>query len=155
MKRRWAVQPDHERMTPDGPVGAVSREALDQAFLDAAALIWVAGGTIATVSGRARTEVEGEMVTTGLVLEWKDRTDAAEQPERAVSVAPAPAPVDMAAALQSLGPDALRALADSMDGQRAPEPAPMVGQTSIPDLIGDGLDERSLPEEDLASVENA
>jgi hypothetical protein len=67
--RRWAVRPDPE-------TGMVNREELVQAILDGEALLWRAGGVLTVLPGRAQTDIEGEMVTTSALLEWKDRTDA-------------------------------------------------------------------------------
>jgi hypothetical protein len=81
VQRKWAVRPDE--------TGTVSREALYQAFADAAAGLtwrWLPGG-------RRRPGahgVPGEMVMTGALLCWKDRTDAKPQAEVAQAVVPEP-----------------------------------------------------------------
>jgi hypothetical protein len=80
VQRKWAVRPDE--------TGTVSREALYQAFADAATLLDLAGGCLEVVVGRAPTNVPGEMVMTGALLCWKDRTDARPQPEVAQAVVP-------------------------------------------------------------------
>jgi hypothetical protein len=82
VQRKWAVRPDE--------TGTVSREALYQAFADAATLLDLAGGCLEVVVGRAPTNVPGEMVMTGALLCWKDRTDAKPQAEVAQAVVPAP-----------------------------------------------------------------
>jgi hypothetical protein len=73
MVRRWQVPPDES--------GTMSREALIGAMIDAAALLDIAGGGLTVLVGRERTNLPGEMVMTGAVLEWRDRTDAKAQPE--------------------------------------------------------------------------
>jgi hypothetical protein len=82
VKRSWAVRPDE--------TGTVSREALIGAMIDGATLLDIAGGVLSVVVGRAPTDVPGEMVMTGALLEWKDRTDARSQPEAPVAVTPEP-----------------------------------------------------------------
>lgn len=73
MQRTWAIRPDE--------TGLVSREALISAFIDAAALLDIAGGTLSVVTGRTPTNVPGEMALNGVVLTWMDRTNAKPQPE--------------------------------------------------------------------------
>jgi hypothetical protein len=80
VQRKWAVRPDE--------TGTVSREALYQAFADAATLLDLAGGCLEVVVGRAPTNVPGEMVMTGALLCWKDRTDARPQAEVAQAIVP-------------------------------------------------------------------
>lgn len=94
MQRRWQVHPDE--------TGIVSREALISAFIDAATMLDIAGGTLSVVTGRMPTGLPGEMVTTGAVFEWRDRTDAKPQPERSVTIDP---PVEQAGLFESTEPD--------------------------------------------------
>jgi hypothetical protein len=118
MQRRWQVQPD--------PTGIMSREALIEALVDGAAILDIAGGTLSVVVGRAPTNLPGEMVMTGAVLEWRDRTDAKPQPE-------APAPIPGQTALdEQLEP--------------APEPEPEVVQNGAAEP--DGFDYGKLEAED-------
>jgi hypothetical protein len=85
MQRRWQVQPNG--------TGVLSREQLIEALIDGAAILDIAGGVLSCVVGRAPTNLPGEMVMTGAVLEWKDRTDAKPQPEPAATVTEAPAAI--------------------------------------------------------------
>lgn len=84
--RRWQVHPDVAIPTLQGEVEAVSRETLVEAVLDGIALLDRSGGVLTIVVGRQPTDLPGEMVTTGAVCEWKDRTDARPQPEPAQQV---------------------------------------------------------------------
>jgi|SRR5580704_3479270 hypothetical protein len=89
-QRGWLVRPDHEvdtfdaenGYTPLGPVGAVSQQALGKAVMDGVIMLDRAGGVLSVTVSRATTGVPGERVTTGAMVEWKDRTDARPQPER-------------------------------------------------------------------------
>lgn len=85
MLRRWQVPPDES--------GTMSREALIGALIDAAALLDIAGGGLTVLVGRERTNLPGEMVMTGAVLEWRDRTDAKAQPEAPQTAAPEIEPI--------------------------------------------------------------
>lgn len=86
MIRSWAVRPDAR--------GVVTREMLIEAFVDAATMLDIAGGALQVVVGRTKTDVPNEMVMTGAVLEWRDRTDAKPQAEVAASVTPQPEPLE-------------------------------------------------------------
>lgn len=78
MIRQWQVQPD--LIDRDGrPV--VSLQALQQALIEGAVMVHRAGGNLSLVVGRHPTELQGEMLTTGAVVTWMDRTDAKAQPE--------------------------------------------------------------------------
>jgi hypothetical protein len=93
--RSKVLQPDQQILTHNGPVNVVSREAIREAFLDFEAVGDVAGGVISIVYVREPTGAPGEMVTTGVMLQWKDRTDARPQAEAigsAAVVIPAPEP---------------------------------------------------------------
>lgn len=74
----------------------MSREALIGALIDASALLDIAGGTLSVVVGRQPTNLPGEMVMTGAVLEWRDRTDAKAQPEAPSTVTVAAEQPDVA-----------------------------------------------------------
>lgn len=125
--RRWAVRPD-----PD--VGYVTREQMRDAFLDAEAVQATCGGIITIMGQRAHTDVPGEMVTTFLLVEWKDRTDAKVQPEPTVLSAPAPAPAPAE-------PEAVE------------QPAEPGGDPEAELYIEeDGLDRRTLLDEDVSEI---
>jgi hypothetical protein len=82
---------------PDPDTGVVERADLEAAVLDGIVLLDRAGGVMTVLVGRQPTNLPGEMVTTQALVEWRDRTDAREQPERAgdiVQADPAPAPAD-------------------------------------------------------------
>lgn len=88
MQRKWAVRPDQGQM--------LSREALIGALVDGATMLDIAGGVLEVVVGRVPTDVPGEMVMTGAVICWKDRTDARVQAETPQTVVPAPRLTDEA-----------------------------------------------------------
>jgi hypothetical protein len=74
VKRPWLVRPDTGMQLSDGTmIEFVSREALVEAFMDALSIIDRAGGVLSIVAGRVPTDVPGEMLTNGLMIEWKDR----------------------------------------------------------------------------------
>lgn len=81
MQRRWQIEPDIAREVADGAVAVVSQDALAKAMYDAAIMLDRAGGVITVLVGRIPTGFPGEMVTTGALVEWKDRTDARPQAE--------------------------------------------------------------------------
>ena len=84
MNRRLIVRPDRVLVKPDGEELLVcSREALREAFLDLESILAVAGGVGAIAVQRAPTGMEGEMATTGAILEWKDAPIARPKVERA------------------------------------------------------------------------
>jgi hypothetical protein len=152
------VHPDSELDTRQhGTILFVSRNALLEAMVDAAAVLDMAGGVLTVVCGRHPTDVPGEMVTTSAVVEWKDRTDAREQPEQAGPPKGAPAPQVGAQILEHMDPDlradlraALEAeVREQMDAAAAQQVPAMVGGPR-PE-IGDGLD-RPLEEEDVSSI---
>lgn len=72
--RRWGVRPDE--------YGEVTQDALAAAMVEAAVVLSKCGGVITVLVHRQPTEIPGEMVTVGALLEWKDRTDAKAQPEQ-------------------------------------------------------------------------
>lgn len=78
MIRQWQVQPD--LLTQDG-LPVVSLQALQQALLEGVTMVHRAGGNLSLVVGRHPTDLQGEMLTTGAVVTWMDRTDAKPQPE--------------------------------------------------------------------------
>lgn len=88
--RKWGVRPDYLFRSGDVEVAAVSQDALVKALYDAAIVLDREGGFISVSTGRAHTDLEGEMVTTGAVVEWKDRTDARPQPEKQSAVTEPP-----------------------------------------------------------------
>jgi hypothetical protein len=111
----------------------VSREALVEAFMDALAIIDRAGGVLSIVAGRVPTDVPGEMLTNGLMIEWKDRAHATASPERPTQVVAPPAPDP------DPTPEALEAqLEAELDAQRKAAP--------------DGLDPSTLDEVDESSI---
>jgi hypothetical protein len=87
VKRPWLVRPDTGMQLSDGTmIEFVSREALVEAFMDALSIIDRAGGVLSIVAGRVQTDVPGEMLTNGLMIEWKDRAHATTSPERPTQV---------------------------------------------------------------------
>jgi hypothetical protein len=143
MIRRWTVWPDMQIETQRyGPVPYVSRQLIDQAFLDGAAMVAVAGGGFTAFPHRHPTDRDHEMVTTQLMCEWKDRTDAKPQPEPAVELPPQPQ--------ENPEVEGLANLAESPEIHEIdPEQGvPAVGAEDSPD----GFDYSQLEEEDLDSV---
>jgi hypothetical protein len=80
VKRMRYLRPDE--------TGTVSREALIDAVVEQAAWLDFAGGCLEVVVNRAPTGMPGEMVTTGVGICWKDRTDARPQPEKETAFVP-------------------------------------------------------------------
>lgn len=130
-QRKWLVRPDHQIQTLDGDViAAVSQEALVKAVYDLAIVLDRTGGVGSIIVARAPTGVEGERVTTGALIEWKDRTDARPQPERDAQI-PVEPPAEnghaQRAAMDGEFAEALVAAADSeaelpaVDEQDLPE----------------------------------
>src|SRR4051812_29348675 len=90
--RRRELHPDETFITRAGrEIPVVSEEQYLAALVDLGRFQLFAGGVITAVNFRAPTDLDGEMVTVGGVLEWKDRTDAKPQPE---PVAPQPVTPD-------------------------------------------------------------
>jgi hypothetical protein len=87
--RRRQVHPD-EILTLRGgdQVPVVSDEAFLGALLEVGRMVCFAGGVVTATVMRAPTDLEGERVTVGAVVEWKDRTDAREQAEPVVKPQP-------------------------------------------------------------------
>ena len=144
--RRWSVPPDLQIQTHEhGPIAIVSRQSLEAAVFDALSMVDRAGGTFSVVVGRHPTDLPGEMVTTGAIVEWKDRTDAKEAPERAVELVAAPEVIDP----------------EIVHDDEMPEPAVTVNEQIQEDqrelaavaaqAIGDGLDNPP-DDEDLSSI---
>jgi hypothetical protein len=83
MRRLKVVRPDQTLVTGDGrQIGMVSDGAGQNAMMDLWSVLSMAGGVATVAVGRAPTDVDGESVTTWVAIEWKNRTDAKEQPER-------------------------------------------------------------------------
>jgi hypothetical protein len=93
--RRIAIRP-REGFTDTGEYvrdDAVTRDDVIRGLMDAEALLHFAGGVVTVIVGREPTDVPGEMRTNGVLIEWKDRTDAKPAPEAAGQVVePTPEP---------------------------------------------------------------
>jgi hypothetical protein len=134
-QRTWLVRPDHEVQTlgsvaeqdPEGygVLAAVSQQALAKAVLDGVVMLDRAGGVLSVTVNRVQTGVPGERVTSGAMVEWKDRTDARPAPERD---SPSLVPARVAAAN---GP---------------PEFLPASAQSELPSELPE-VDERDVPPE--------
>jgi hypothetical protein len=120
MIRRWVVHPQ--------PDGEVSRDEVVAALMDGEAMLCRGGGVLTVITQREATPFPGEMVTTGVVFEWKDRTDARPQAET-----PAQPPAPPAA---SAPPEPVAV---------TPTPVPASGEP-------DGLDPESLEDEDVSAI---
>lgn len=127
--------------TAQGVVLALSVEAQINAVVDAVVMANRAGGGFMVQYDRFPTGLPGEMVTTGLIVTWQDRTDAKAAPEK------------QGAATMVENPEA-----DAFARIHTPEPPPEDDPTQyrggeLPDDIGDGLDPNALPEEDDSEIE--
>jgi len=137
MIRRWHVEPDMEVQTADGDVLAISREALIMAAADACVMADRAGGGFSMWFDRFPTGLPGEMVTTGAIVEWRDRTDAKAAPER-----------------QSGQPQRVDVPEIVVTDEPLPEEDPtQYHGGELRDDIGDGLDPNTLEEEDESALE--
>jgi hypothetical protein len=122
--------------TADGVIFAVSIEAQINAVVDACVMSNRAGGGFSVWYDRFPTGLPGEMVTTGAIIEWRDRTDAKAAPERSNGTAQV---------VENPEPPAFE------------EPPPEDDPTQyrggeLRDDIGDGIDPNALPEEDDSEV---
>jgi hypothetical protein len=127
MQRRWQIEPDALAKVEDGSTAPViSQAAITNAAAELALILHRSGGTGSIVTMRNRTLLPGEAVTTGAIVEWRDRTDAKPQPERIA----APEPVAAVVAPQN-GEANGAALADlrgelddpvGSDGENQPQP---------------------------------
>lgn len=75
--RRRQVQP--------GETGIVEFDDLVREVVNALGVQDFAGGVVSIVVDRMPTNLQGEMVTVGAVVEWRDRTDAKAAPEPATT----------------------------------------------------------------------
>jgi len=152
MIRRWHVEPDMEVQTADGDVLAISREALIMAAADACVMADRAGGGFSMWFDRFPTGLPGEMVTTGAIVEWRDRTDAKAAPERQSGQ---PQRVDLSESISALEPDTGPEFSPPMERHEPPpedDPTQYKGG-ELRDDIGDGLDPNTLEEEDESALE--
>lgn len=80
MVRRAVVRPRPGDVT-------VTRDDVMQALSDAEAVLWTCGGGLQVITQRVRADevlhdgLQGEAYTTAVIIEWRDRTDARQQPE--------------------------------------------------------------------------
>lgn len=80
------VRPDHEVLIGDEIVGVVSRDAIVRAIMDGESMLHFSGGILTVLVTRKRTPLEGEAVTTGAIVEWKDGARAKFTPEVEVEI---------------------------------------------------------------------
>jgi hypothetical protein len=139
MIRRWHVEPDMEVQTADGDVLAISREALIMAAADACVMADRAGGGFSMWFDRFPTGLPGEMVTTGAIVEWRDRTDAKAAPERTSGQ-----PLRVEQPPPEIVPED--------EPPREDDPTQYHGGVLMDD-VGDGLDPNTLEEEDESALE--
>jgi hypothetical protein len=119
MERRRELHPDEIFQTRSGrEIPVVSEESYLTQVVELARFQMFAGGVITALVQRHPTDLPGEMVTVGAVVEWKDRTDAKPQPE------PVAAPRDFAEALRENveHPGGTLADADVEFGSKTDEP---------------------------------
>lgn len=132
--------------TADGVIFAVSIEAQINAVVDACVMSNRAGGGFSVWYDRYPTGLPGEMVTTGAIIEWRDRTDAKAAPERSNGTAQV---------VENPEPQMEQTLGSMHAGTVEPPPEDDPTQYrggELPDDIGDGLDPNALPEEDDSEV---
>lgn len=86
--RSWRIGPDEVRRTPRGDIACVSRQAQLDGIADAMTCCDRLGGVIGVIYGRAPSGEDGEMLTTGLIVNWQDRADAKTQREEQVAFEP-------------------------------------------------------------------
>lgn len=137
-RRTRELHPDEMVTTRGGrEIAVVSEEQFLTELVNLGRVQAFAGGVITSVVFRQPTDLPGEMVTVGAVLEWKDRTDARDQPE--------PAHLDQIVAEPRWAPDAAGLPDDDMEETGSDEP--------LEDEVGDGLqvdedavDESAIPE---------
>lgn len=151
-ERIWRVHPDVQVPIDGEWVDAVSRQSLVEGILDGVVMLDRSGGVLTVIVGRTPTELPGEMVTTGAIVQWKNRTDATPQPERATTV-----PVHSAGLFDRTEPDA--PVADLPASDEVAEPAQgldlevgMEAYDPPAEPSPDGLDYDALPEEDLSDI---
>jgi hypothetical protein len=139
VKRPWLVRPDTGMQLSDGSmIEFVSREAMVEAFMDALSILDRAGGVLSIVAGRVQTDVPGEMLTNGLMIEWKDRAHATTSPERPSRVVSSvPEPPDGSAYDPDPTPQELEARleADAAPDGRDPSTLDEVDESSIPESV--------------------
>lgn len=83
--RTVRVGPDSIHETLDGQrIGVLSVQGQIEALARMATVCDVCGGNFEALYGRFRTGREGEMVTTEVILNWRDRADAKAQAEERV-----------------------------------------------------------------------
>lgn len=151
-ERIWRVHPDVQVPIDGEWVDAVSRQSLVEGILDGVVMLDRSGGVLTVIVGRTPTELPGEMVTTGAIVQWKNRTDATPQPEQATTV-----PVHSAGLFDRTEPDT--PVADLPASDEVAESAqgldPEVGMEAYDppaEPSPDGLDYDALPEEDLSDI---
>jgi hypothetical protein len=152
--RRWLVRPDTYIETQEGPLAVVSRGLHDQAFLDGSAMAANAGGIFTARPERHPTGFPGEMVTTWIACEWKDRVDAKEQPEP--EGVPLPAAGEQTPQLTAEQWAVAQQIQEAADGATAED---VMGAASEGlevvkggSASSDGLDYSQLEDEDLAEI---
>lgn len=83
--RAVRVGPDSVYTTLEGrQFGVVSRQRQAEKIIDFLTVMDVVGGGFTVLPARESTGVDGEMVTTELLLKWQDRSDAKPQYEEPV-----------------------------------------------------------------------
>ena len=136
--------------TADGVILAVSIEAQINAVVDACVMSNRAGGGFSVWYDRYPTGLPGEMVTTGAIIEWRDRTDAKAAPERSNGTAQV---------VENSEPQTLSETGGVATGEiqftvpPEDDPTQYKGGEYAPDSIDDGLDPSTLAEEDDSAVE--
>jgi hypothetical protein len=82
--RTWQAHPSAEIDLATGRYPVVTQEDLLKAVVDGAVMVDRAGGCLIVAVTRIPTGVPHEMVTTGALVTWQDRTNAKAQPEPSV-----------------------------------------------------------------------
>lgn len=144
-ERIWRVHPDVQVPIDGEWVDAVSRQSLIEGVLDGVVMLDRSGGVLTVIVGRTPTELPGEMVTTGAIVQWKNRTDATPQPEQTTTV-----PVHSAGLFERTEPETV----DEPEHFDEPDTITLDGEPVAVTVepSPDGLDYAKLPEEDLSDI---
>jgi hypothetical protein len=173
--RRRELHPDETFQTRSGrQIPVVSEEQYLAQLVDLGRWQMFAGGAISVVVFRASTDLDGEQVTVGGVLEWKSATyskqvdaDPETQPqpmtygEAVEATGGSPEPRDLSESIDLLQPDAAfdvlgrREVFEQPQVVHEEEPAPRAAEPAPPassDGIGDGLEDIDPNAEDVSEI---
>jgi hypothetical protein len=149
--RRRTVLPDEVLSTERfGQIPVVSDPGFIDAVVGAAQTQALAGGVLTILVDRHPTDLEGEMVTTMAVIEWKDRTDAKPQPEPTTGMRAEPT---AGPALTQGDPASMERVREALGKSEAGGSDPGIEEAAAAHADEpDGFDRSKLEEEDVDSV---